>query len=1066
MTEPPTLDDRSQEELLAELTELADQYVDGWESSSDDTASVLLRIVSEFGRETIQRLNGLPDKHRAAFLDSLGFQRRPPQAARLPLSVAVSTDLDRNVAIPSGTQAVATTPTDETELFEVPQGNGFEATPASLTESYTVDPDADRLVSHADLIDGDSEQLFAGDNRQQHAIYLGDDSLLTLDPGSTIEIEFRGSADPQALEDSVCWEYYGIDDEGSEGWHSLPVVEPPEPPLGADDSRRSHRLDRGLTAPQSTGEAYSVHVRLPNELVSTAVDGIDSRWLRCRLVESTPACFATEIESIHARVDQSTESNQITPDAGFANDVPLTFDEDTTIRPFGRYPQPSSTIYLAASETLTKPGAIVTLSFASLADEGSPPSEPVVDDAVDGDSSAMREVDFGALSGPPEVSWEYWNGTGWVGLSVQSDDTDNLRTGGELQFSVPEDIAETAVSGHEARWIRGRLVSGRYGESSVDVTDPDSSGVPQSNSPAYRSISLQYEHTETTFSNLVSQNNAVCETVPETVDRWQPFRRLPEASQTIYFGFDDVLRDGPIPIFLPLVETSYPQGFDPGVQWEYCTDPEGDSWSRLPVEDGTAGLTERGIVSLRLPEPTTAHERFGTRCHWIRAVVTEDTFATANAMATENGGDQSTGPASSMAEAPEPPVVAGIYPNTQWADNARTIERELLGSSDGSASQQFACAHVPLIDCEVWVDEAGSLSAAERAGLREEMPDGVEAVTDDHGDLTEFWVRWTPVDEFLGVDSDRRVYRCDRSAGTVTFGDGDGGKIPPREQDSIRATYTTGGGRGGNVEAGAVADLKTPISLVESVDNPLPADGGAGVESMDEVASRAASEIKTRGKAVTAEDFERVAATAVRKLAAVDCQPHLGPDGNPRSGWITLLIVPDRSRERPMPSRELEQRVHRAVSEAAPATLTAGGQSRITVRGPNYAAVSVDVTVQTTGVASISGLKTEIESTLESYLHPLTGGPKGTGWAFGEPPTADALESLFTSIADVEAVTELSATVQIGDETVQLAQGPSSPTLPSDGLVCTGSHEIAVQVGGQRLASRFRSWMIRATRNW
>ena len=1052
MTKPPTLDDRSREDLLDELTGLADQYVDGWEPRSTDTASLLLRIAAEFGAETIQQLNRLPQKHRAAFLDTLGFQRHPPQAARLPLSVDVSVDLDRNVPVPGGTQAVATTTDDETAAFEIPQDRGFEATPASPTAWYAVDPETDRLVSHEAAIDGDSQRLFTGANRQQHALYFGDNSVLELDPGSVIDVELRGSVDSQALEESLCWEYYGVGEGGPEGWHRLPVDTaamadtPGDAGSDAEESLRQ-RLDRLSTSrTQPTDGAYSVSLRLPNELVSTAVDGIESRWIRCRVDAPLSAPFATQIESVRVQVSQSPAAAQLTPDAGFNDDVPLSFEDSSDIRPLGRLPQPSSTLYLTAREPLSKPGARITLSFELSARDSPTDPASAADDPTGGDSSTG--VDFGMLGGPPEISWEYWNGTSWTGLAVESDDTDGLRAAGELQFVVPEDLTETAVSGHEGRWIRARLVSGSYGQPSVDVTDPDSGGFDPVDSPRYGGISLRYEHTDSSFAHLVSENNGIRSVVPETVDRFQPFRRLSEKNQTIYLGFDDVLRDGPIPVFVPLDDPGYPQGFDPGVRWEYCTDPETDSWSRLPVEDGTCGFTEDGIVSLRFPEPTTAHERFGTRSHWIRAVVTEDAFATA-----PDNGQHSIRAAGSRSPGSDtrPPVVSGLYPNTQWADNARTIEDETLGTSDGSADQQFDCAYGPLIDCEVWVDEAESLSAADRADLRETQPDRVAAVTDDQGELTAFWVSWTPVENFLGVDSDSRVYRPDRSAGTVTFGDGDAGAIPSHG-NAVRATYTTGGGPAGNVGATAVTDLKTPISLVDSVDNPEPADGGIGVEPTEQVATRAASELKTRGRAVTASDFERVATTAVRTLATVECQPHLGPDRSRQPGWITLLIVPDSNDERPTPSMALERRVKRAVSEVAPARITAGERSCITVRGPSYAPVSVDATVQTTDEPtrgrSLSVLKSELESTLDRYLHPV--GVDGTGWAFGDLPTAASLESRLTSVGDVEAVTELSTTVQQGTDRWRLTQRQPTPELPVDGLVCSGEHTITVQVGDRR----------------
>ena len=1055
MTAPPTVDDRDQAALLNDLTKLADQYVDGWSSASEDVATVLLRIASEFGTETIQQLNRLPEKHRAAFLDSLDFERRPPQAARLPLSVDVSADLDRNVTVAGGTQAVATSTDDGTALFEIPQDRGFEATPASLAAWYAVDPEADRLVVHDIAVDSESQRLFAGENCQQHALYVGDDSVLELDPGSVIEIELRGSLDSQTLEDSVQWEYYGVDDDEVEGWHELSAVDRSGMVGSSYSDSLRHRAEQlSITQKQSTSlaestdEVYSATLRLPNELVSTTVSGVETRWIRCRLVAPSAACFATEIESVHAQVSQSPASDRVTPDAGFADDVPITFGDDSDVRPFGRLPQPSSTLYLAATEALSKPGARVTLSFDSPESGSSSDSGSTSDDSGESADGEATGVDFGVLGGPPVISWEYWNGTSWVGLAVESDATDSLRTAGELRFEVPADLAETTVSGHEARWIRGRLVSGSYGQPLVDAADPDGGGLDPADAPRYSNLSVRYEHTDGSFAHTVVENNGVRELVPETADGYQPYRRLSEATQTLYFGFDDVLRDGPIPLFVALSDPGFPRGFDPGVQWEYCTDPETDSWSRLPVDDGTCGLTERGIVSLRFPEPTTPHDRFGRRCHWIRAVVTEDSFHTEGGVdrqSRDDNGGKPTGSSQSTDSEHQPPVVSGLYPNTQWADNARTIEDEALGTSNGVADQRVDCAHGPLIDCEIWVDEAGSLSAADRDALRETDPDRIEAVADDRGDLSAFWVRWRPVEDFHGVDGDSRVYRCDRSAGTITFGDGDAGAIPPRDHE-IRATYTTGGGPTGNVDAGAVADLKTPISLVESVDNPLPADGGTGIEPTEQVASRAASEIKTRGKAVTADDFEQVAVAAVRKLATVDCQPQIGPDGGQRPGWITLLIVPEMNTERPMPSMALEHRVEEVVSEAAPARLLASENTGISVRGPDYAPVSVDVTVQPVDSTSLSALKSDLESALERYLHPLWGDPRGTGWSFGELPTAAGLRSRLTSVAGVEAVADLSATVQQGDDRQSLTQGPPLPQLPVDGLVCSGEHAITVQM--------------------
>ena len=1021
MSEPPVLDSRDREAIEAELLDRADRYLDDWDADSADTASVLLRAFADFEADLVGQLNRLPRKHRAAFLDTLGVDRRPPQAARLPLSVTVSADLDRNVPIPGGTQAMAETADGGTELFELPREAGFEATPATLTAVRTVDPAADRIVSHPVSAD-EPRPLFAGPNDQEHALYLGDESLFRLDPGSALTVGIEGSVDAEALDSGTVWEYYGTDADGTEGWHRLDPTSDPQPAAESASDPRLARLPPAA-GDRDTGDDWSVRLRLPGEAVPTTVAGTESRWVRCRLAEPTPACVAAEIEEVRVGVDRP-DAERRPPDAAVADDVPLSPGDEADLRPFGRHPRPSSTLYLAAADALTTAGARLTIRFH-------PPDSPAAtapagttDDA--GSAAADHEADFGMLEGPPEVSWEYWNGTGWAGLEVIDDDTDCLRSPGEVSVVVPDDSAETAVSGHEARWIRARLVGGSYGTPIATGSDPTAA-------PRYDRISVSYDHTGSPVDHIRTRNNC---TVAAPEPGFQPFERPSETSQTLYLGFDDTLRGGPVPLFVPLTETSYPPGFDADLRWEYCSDPETDDWSVVPADDGTAGLTEQGIVSLRFPEPTTLHERFGTERHWIRAVVTGDRFAAG--CPVDGSADDSP--------VADPPSVSGFHPNTGWADNVRTVEAETLGSSDGTAAQTFACAHGPLIDCDLWVDEAGSLSAAERAELRETAPDRIETVGDGDGGYDAVWVRWEAVDDLVGCGPDQRAYRPDRIDGTITFGDGDAGAIPPQGA-AIRATYTTGGGTAGNVAAGAVTALKTPISLVESVDNPLPADGGASVEPLSAVETRVADQLRTRGRAVTPEDFERIATSAVRTLAVADCRrrPEAGIDGS--GSGLTLLVVPESDRDRPVASMALQDRVQEAVTTAAPATLTAGDGS-ITVRPPRFAAVSVDATVRSTGTDSRSALTAAIESALTAFLHPLAGGPDGGGWPIGDCPAVDALASVVESVPGVGRVDELSATVAVGDDRVRL--GAAGRSLPADGLVCDGSHEFTVRAGDRR----------------
>ena len=1018
MNDGPVVDGRDQQALLADLRELAEQYTDQWDPDSPDNGTVLLQIASRFGSDVVQRLESVPEKHRLAFLDELGFDREPPQAARLPLSVTVSSDLGRNVAIPGGTQAVADTDGGE-QIFEIPQDGGFEATPASLSSVYSVDPDADRVVDHTDSILGEgSTELFTGADCQEHVLYLGHGDLLTLDAGSTLSVSIETDADQQLFEEGLSWEYYGEDADGVEAWHELD----PGADREADDDELSSlqaRLESLSAAQEDDSDAVTVAFTLPGSTSQTEIEGVESRWLRCRAPSGETAAFTAAVSSLSLRVTRDASSGGIRPSDAFSDDVPLAVDGEDDITPLGEHPQPPSTFYLASEEAFTKSGAVVDVSF-----------EPPESGALPSDVEDGSGPNAGVLGGPPTISWEYWNGSGWTRLDVARDETESLCADGHVQFTVPEDLEPTSVSGHEGVWIRARLVSGNYGQPAFEVTADGERGelTDEPTPPRFGGVTLHYDRGGEAFEHVLTVNNATVE--DDIEDSFRPFVPVPDDGQTVYLGFDETLKNGPLTVFFPIADATYPRTFDPGIRWEYCVDPAANEWAKLDVRDETAGLTERGIVSITVPQPTTAFERFGETAHWIRLRVTGDRF------------DQSALSALTAETVPAPPVVDGVHLNTQWATNTRTIEDEILGSSDGAHDQVFECAHVPIIDIDVWVDEQGSLSASQQRTLIEERPAAVERVTEPDGSVSAFWVQWTAVDDFLESGSQDRHYVVDRTSGTVAFGDGQHGAVPPSGNDNVRATYTTGGGSEGNVDAGAVTDLRSSISLVESVANHAPADGGAAAESPSALASRAPAQLKTREKAVSASDFEAVAMTVTRELAKVKCEPEMNPDGEREPGWVTLLIVPEARREQPVPSLALQERIQRAISERAPATLVAREGSRIVVRGPSYAAVSVDARVRTDGVKSISLLKTEIESTLEAYLHPLSG-RNGEGWSFGTLPAEETLAEQVGTIEGVDAVLDLDVTVETGGDTQSVATSREDG-VGRDTLVCSGEHEIAV----------------------
>ncbi|MEF8783982.1 MAG: baseplate J/gp47 family protein [Haloarculaceae archaeon] len=1071
MAEEPVVDGRSRPELLAELEELAERYVDEWDVSAADSGTTLLQIASRFEADVVRRLDSVPGKHRIAFLDALDFSRRPPQSARVPLTVRTTEDIDTNVVVPGGTQAAAETDDGGAEIFEIPGADGFEATPATLSDAYGVDPVTDTIVDHeSTLTAGEETILFDGRNEQQHVIYLGHDDLLNLEAGSTVTVRLLTNASERVVEDSLAWEYYGEDGNGVEGWHELPqeTTDVVESAAGIRDLRAAVEEQIEALAGTDVSEwgdnPFELTFRFPGQTGDIEVDGVESRWIRARVEGETEACFDVEIESLSLTVERGGEDDAgATPEELLANDVPLSVDGEEDVYPFGRMPQPPTTLYVASEEALTKRGATIQLRFAApregrdgdSGDDGNGQGADEGDDS-DGEGRATTSaVSAGILEGDPEISWEYWDGSGWSRLGLLADGTDRLREAGTVRFRVPDDLAATSVSGHEDYWIRARLVGGNYGQPRYEITEEGRRGemIERPSPPQFSRVTLHYRQDGERFEHVRTHNNKSYEAVDPEAEplALEPFRPAPDETQTLYLGFDSVLRNGPINLFIPTSDERYPRTFDPGMRWEYCPDPESGEWMKLEVRDGTEGLTERGIVSINVPEPTTAFERFGVCRHWIRVRVTGDEFyrgPTGPAFRKEGERtiEHKHEDQSAVADLPRPPTLQGVYPNTQWAYNERTIDSEVLGSSDGSHNQSYTCSEAPVTDIELWVDEVDALSGSEMADLEADRPGAVERLPESGGNPVEFWVRWTEVSDFLNSDAAARHYRVDRTSGTVTFGDGQRGRIPPAGENNIRATYKTGDGSGGNVAAGAVDELRDPITLVDSVTNLQPGDGGADVESMDTVVSRAPEQIKNKGRAVSPSDFEQVAKATSRELATVKCEPEMDQKGDRRPGWVTLLIVPRGRRARPVPSMELRKRVEDAVGKRAPATLTGRDEQRITVRGPNYAPVSVETTIHTSGVESISTLKGDVESRLDAFFHPLTGGPGSDGWSFAEPPRLSVVLSLLEGIEGVDAVAEAAMTVEARGEEIRIQTEDADPRLDRDTLVCSGSHEVTVRM--------------------
>jgi predicted phage baseplate assembly protein len=410
-------------------------------------------------------------------------------------------------------------------------------------------------------------------------------------------------------------------------------------------------------------------------------------------------------------------------------------------------------------------------------------------------------------------------------------------------------------------------------------------------------------------------------------------------------------------------------GVDPGhppLRWEACT---AAGWIECEVEqDSTGGLNRPGDIVLHLPAGHVPSLINGIRAAWVRAVVTAP---------AEGQPAYSRSPSLSR-------LSAACVGGTVAAIHADRVLGEVLGETDGSPGQCLPLARRPV------------LHAAEAP---------VAEVSSDAG-----WQAWQSVADFADSGWDDPHFRLDHTAGVVELGPAvrlaDGsmrshGRVPPEGATVRLREYWTGGGGAGNVRAGALCVMRTPIPYVKSAVNRRPAGGGRDGETVDEAKTRAGRALRTCDRAVTAEDFEVIAAGAAGAAVRIHCVPPAEP-----TGPVRVLVLPDVAGYGPgrlpfdalTPDKDLLGRIADALDKRR----LVG--TRIVVEPPRYRGVTAAVRLRARRDRDRERLAQDALAALYRWLHPRDGGAEAAGWPFGRPVTLGDVHSALAGLPDLDYV--------------------------------------------------------------
>jgi hypothetical protein len=975
----PNLDDRTHKDIIEEAIRLIPHYCPEWTNHNPtDPGITLIELFAWMVEMLIYRLNRVPEKTYLTLLDLVGLSYTDPQASRVLLSFTPVDQYEGEIIIKKGVQASTTSSgISGSIIFETEKSCAVKNIFLRECISTLKGRVTNNLIAMSNSQDG--FLLFSGKDEVERFIYISDPTFEYLKEINIINLSFKNANEIKSSTLEIInyleWQYWN-------GKKWVPIDYKKTIP-----GRR--RVDNEIY--------FDGHI----EIEKTEVQGIEGFYLRASLVAipEKEQCF--EIQYISSNL--IFQGQGLSPDELIFNSDNMIFTKLDTSKDFYFFPgnpKFNDALYVSSNEVFSKPDALIHIDI-KLSDAENTKPEP-------GENLLLKI--------------EYWNGFNWLELGnttikgvlegqgkyLFKDTTKAFTQSGSLSFKRPSDFQVAEVNNQENYWVRIRIGAGDFGTGGEYKVDEQGKWVWSYDRPVkppiLSHIGMWYEAPQKPVTHLFSfydfsymdftdrnQENyyELSGNQEAKVDYYSIIKINKEENPITYFGFDSRIPDKdfgvyfrikehrktvmerPEPITDEMLSTKQAGRRSISLKWEYWN---GKDWMSLGINDYTDNFHESGFVNFNCPADLDVRNEFGRELHWIRVIHEYGSFEIS-------------------------PRILSVHLNSVYALNRQTHSNELLGSSTGALNQEFPILHEPLLpEIEIAVKEHDVPTYEEKLILLAEEGEDVIQIKKGVDGSEEVWIRYHQVPNFYSSTSKSRHYMIDYINNIVCFGNGINGIIPPRMKNNIKAVrYYTGGGTNGNVGRRTISILRENIPYIAEVINHYPAEGGADIESLDDLKRRASRMFKNLNRAVTAEDYEWLAKEASSSVARAKCQSRTG-----KYGEIILIVLPNPDSDDfditqdLYPTSELLRRVRDYLS----ARKLVG--TKLKVEAPVYRSITINIKlVYRKDISELQIVNEQVELCLRRFLHPITGGSLGEGWEFGMPLTKN---DIFTVLEGIDAV--------------------------------------------------------------
>jgi predicted phage baseplate assembly protein len=196
--------------------------------------------------------------------------------------------------------------------------------------------------------------------------------------------------------------------------------------------------------------------------------------------------------------------------------------------------------------------------------------------------------------------------------------------------------------------------------------------------------------------------------------------------------------------------------------------------------------------------------------------------------------------------------------------------------------------------------------------------------------------------------------------------------------------------------------------------------------------------LRTRDRAVTAEDYEVLTREAAPEIARVRCVP-----AGAGSAAVRVLVVPSVGTHEEsdfaalQPSADVRGRIERFLEERR----CVG--ARVSVEPPYYQGVTVVAQLKAKAGTPEDVLRTRSVQALYDYFNPVSGGPDGEGWPFGRPVQSGEVFAVLQRLTGVELVEEIKL-FGANPVTGERGNAVARLDLPPNGLAFSYGHQVRV----------------------